>query len=88
MSCQRSWLSSTNKIKKSIKTIYEFDKTRHNNACVPLQLILYDLVHFGLCSYIIGIIQFALQKIIQNKLQKLFKYKCNNNIIKITKTKA
>ena len=31
--------------------MYEFDKIRHNNACVPLQWILYDFLHFGLRSY-------------------------------------
>ena len=33
-------------------------------------------------------IQFALQKIIQNRLQKLFKYKCNNNILQNNKNKS
>ena len=51
MSCQRSWLSSNNKIKKSIKSVYEFDKIRHNNACALLQWILYDFLHWCLCSY-------------------------------------
>ena len=58
---------------KILKTIYKFDKIRHNNACVPLQWILYDFLHWCLCSYkIFEIIQFALQKIIQKKKQKLF----------------
>ena len=31
--------------------MYEFDKIRHNNACILLQWILYDFLHFGLCNY-------------------------------------
>ena len=88
MSCQWNWLSSTNKIKKSIKSVYEFDKIRHNICVFGNELFLYDFVWMGLCSYINEFIQFALQKIIQNKLQKLFKYKCNNNILQNNKNKS
>ena len=47
---------------KILKTIYKFNKTRHNNACTPLQLNLYDLVHFSLCGTTDEIVQFALKK--------------------------
>ena len=88
MSCQLCWLSSTNKIKKSIKSVYEFDKIRHNNACAPLQWILYDFLHFGLCSYKIWIHTIHFAKNHRKQIAKTIQSKCNNNIIKNNKNKS
>ena len=88
MSCQRSWLSSTNKIKKSIKRVYEFDKIRHNNACAPLQWILYDFLHWCLCSYIYWIHTICFAKNHTKQIAKTIRYKCNNNILQNNKNKS
>ena len=57
-------------------------------ACFETNYFCMILSGWVCTATIFVIIQFALQKIIQNKLQKLFKYKCNNNIIKNNKNKS